>query len=88
MPAFMYHGILCGMAAFKQHCTFGFWKSKLVGAGEGDGDAMGQFGRITSVDDLPSKKMLVGYVKKAMELNKNGVKPAREPKAKPGREHP
>jgi len=84
MPAFMYHGILCGMAAFKQHCTFGFWKSKLVGAGDGtaDGDAMGQFGRITSVKDLPPKKVLVGYVKKAMELNKNGVKPPREAKPK------
>src|SRR5436305_3595307 len=25
MPSFGYHGILCGMAAFKEHCTFGFW---------------------------------------------------------------
>ena len=27
MPHFMHHGILCGMAAFKEHCIFGFWKS-------------------------------------------------------------
>ena len=25
VPHFMYHGMLCGMAAFKQHCAFGFW---------------------------------------------------------------
>src|SRR5438445_9941166 len=29
-PAFMHKGILCSMAAFKQHCTFGFWKWKLI----------------------------------------------------------
>jgi hypothetical protein len=29
-PSFAYHGILCGMAAFKQHATFGFWKGKLI----------------------------------------------------------
>ena len=29
MPSFLYHGILCGMAGFKQHCTFGFWKGSL-----------------------------------------------------------
>ena len=26
-PHFDYKGILCGMAAFKSHCSFGFWKS-------------------------------------------------------------
>ncbi|HZT77994.1 MAG TPA: DUF1801 domain-containing protein [Vicinamibacterales bacterium] len=30
MPAFDYKGPMCGMAAFKQHATFGFWKSSLV----------------------------------------------------------
>src|SRR2546422_8830287 len=29
-PAFMYKGILCGMAAFKEHCVFGFWKETLL----------------------------------------------------------
>ena len=24
-PAYMYRGILCGMASFKAHCVFGFW---------------------------------------------------------------
>ena len=29
-PSFMYKGMLCGMAAFKNHCTFGFWKHELI----------------------------------------------------------
>jgi uncharacterized protein YdeI (YjbR/CyaY-like superfamily) len=79
MPTFMYHGMLCGMAAFKQHCTFGFWKHALVVGEEqaGDAQAMGQFGRIARIADLPSKKILAGYIKKAMQLNEDGVKAPR-----------
>src|SRR5215471_14352809 len=43
-PNFEHKGIICGMAAFKEHCSFGFWKGSLVVAGD-DGksaDAMGQ----------------------------------------------
>ena len=56
-PHFDYHGILCAMAAFKNHCTFGFWKRSLVfGKTRRDERAMGQFGRITSIDDLPGRR--------------------------------
>ena len=30
MPHFDYKGMLCGMAAFKEHCSFGFWKESLI----------------------------------------------------------
>ena len=30
MPHFDYKGVMCGMAAFKEHCAFGFWKESLV----------------------------------------------------------
>jgi len=86
MPTFMYHGMLCGMAAFKQHCTFGFWKHELVVGKEQAGDAlaMGQFGRITRIADLPSPKKLAAYIKKAMQLNEDGIKaPRTTPKHKP-----
>jgi len=74
MPTFMYHGMLCGIGAFKQHCTFGFWKHRLVvGAGRYD-DAMGQFGCITKVGDLPPKRELAALIRKAMQLNEEGVK--------------
>jgi uncharacterized protein YdeI (YjbR/CyaY-like superfamily) len=82
MPHFDYAGApLAGMAAFKAHCAFGFWKGSLIVPGSKD--AMGQFGRITSVDDLPSDKVILGYVKKAAELNESGVKvprPVKHPK--------
>jgi uncharacterized protein YdeI (YjbR/CyaY-like superfamily) len=82
-PAFMYKGILCGMASFKQHATFGFWNRRVVG--DARGDAMGQFGRVTKLSDLPSKKTLTGYIKKAMALIDEGDKAPRTPRgpAKP-----
>jgi uncharacterized protein YdeI (YjbR/CyaY-like superfamily) len=78
-PHFAYKGMLCSMAAFKNHCVFGFWKGSLILDADGiSTDAMGQFGRITSVKDLPSKKVLAGYVKQAMKLNEEGIpNPAR-----------
>jgi uncharacterized protein YdeI (YjbR/CyaY-like superfamily) len=83
-PSFMHHGIVCGMAAFKQHVTFGFWKGKLLLDTKGlpVDEAMGQFGRITSVSDLPSARAIAGYVKKAMKLNEDGVVVKREVKAR------
>ena len=84
MPFFLYNGMLCNMAAFKQHCAFGFWKGELLLAEADDKgkEAMGQFGRLASVKDLPAKKTLANYIKRAMVLNNEGVKaPSREKKA-------
>lgn len=76
MPFFMYKGMLCNMASFKQHCAFGFWKGSLIlnGKQSKSVEAMGQFGRITSAKDLPPRKVIVGYVKKARQLNDDDVK--------------
>jgi uncharacterized protein YdeI (YjbR/CyaY-like superfamily) len=83
MPAFVYKGLLCGMAAFKQHATFGLWKHELVIGKKASRDSMGQFGRITSLKELPPEKTLLKYIRKAVELNEAGIKaPARvRPKA-------
>jgi uncharacterized protein YdeI (YjbR/CyaY-like superfamily) len=85
MPAFEYHGLLCSMAAFKQHTTFGFWKGKLIVDSNGQDleSAMGQFGRIASMKDLPAKRVLAGYVRKAMALNEAGTTVKRVVKPKP-----
>ena len=73
-PHFMYKGILASMASFKEHAAFGFWKGSLIVNTAGrSAEAMGQFGRITSVKDLPSKRVLTGYVKQAVKLNDAGV---------------
>jgi uncharacterized protein YdeI (YjbR/CyaY-like superfamily) len=82
-PHFQYKGMLCSMASFKEHCAFGFWKSSLVlGETKGDDKGAGSFGRISKLSDLPSKKILTSYIKKAMELNDTGVKPPARPKPK------
>jgi uncharacterized protein YdeI (YjbR/CyaY-like superfamily) len=80
MPSFTYKGkILAGMAAFKAHATFGFWSgSMVVPKEEEQRSGMGQFGRLTSLADLPSRGQLEALVKKAMKLIEEGVKPVRD----------
>lgn len=83
-PSFMYKGILCGMASFKNHCAFGFWNTELrlsITADRKAEEAMGQFGRICKLSDLPSKEVLVQYVREAVKLNEEGRKPRPKPKA-------
>lgn len=83
-PHFEYKGLLCGMSAFKAHCGLGFWKGALMFPGMSEREAMGHFGRIESVSDLPSKKELASLVKRAMQLNEEGAKaPARARPAAP-----
>ena len=77
-PFFEYKGVLCSMAAFKAHCAFGFWHSEMAqGVPAKSADAMGQFGRITRLSDLPKDAALKALVKKAAALNASGVKSAR-----------
>ena len=84
VPHFDYKGIFCGMAAFQEHTTFGFWKGALLKdrLPKVDEKAMGHFGRITSMDDLPNAPTLARIVKAAAKLNDDGVKVARMAKAK------
>ncbi len=74
MPSFLHRGrILCGVAAFKQHSSFWFWRGMNLTADDGR-DGMGAFGCITSLKDLPSKKILIGHLKKAIEFCEAGAK--------------
>ena len=83
-PSFEYKGLMCGMAAFKDHCVFGYWKAPLLGAAADGANAVGYRDEIRSVADLPPKAVFKAQVKKAMALNDAGInvpKPARAPKA-------
>jgi uncharacterized protein YdeI (YjbR/CyaY-like superfamily) len=88
-PHFDYKGIFCAMAGFKRHCTFGFWKGALLrgsvkGMPKGGEKAMGQFGRITSLADLPGARTLAKIVQVAATLNDDQVAvPRRKAKPKP-----
>jgi hypothetical protein len=83
MPAFEHKGPLCGTAAFKAHCIFGFWKGALMKSVPTDTatEAMGQFGRFESIDDLPSETAMIRMVKEATALNDAGIKMPRVAKA-------
>jgi len=83
MPAFEYKGPLVGMAAFKAHCALSFWKASLMKTVPTDRgvDAMGEFGRLESLDDTPTEARLVKMVKEAAALNDAGVKVKRVAKA-------
>ncbi|ROZ64140.1 YdeI family protein [Ramlibacter sp. WS9] len=82
MPHFMHGGkILAQMAAFKAHCAFGFWQD--VAQTGKNREAMGQFGRVASLKDLPAKAELVKLVKKVAAVIDSGEKPARAVKSAP-----
>ena len=80
MPFFENNGaILCNMASFKQHCSFGFWNAPLLKDPEGilhikEKNAMGHMDKITSLKDLPADKIMLAYLKEAALLNEQGVK--------------
>ncbi|MGB8193342.1 MAG: YdeI/OmpD-associated family protein [Chitinophagaceae bacterium] len=85
-PHFEHKGILCSLAAFKQHCSFGFWKGsimkdekKLLNVAENADFA--HFDKITSLKDLPSDKIMISYIKEAVRLNNEGIKLPAKPKA-------
>jgi hypothetical protein len=75
-PHFTYKGMFCGMAAFKAHCIFGFWKHGLLPKADlKNGAALGAFrSKITSIDDLPSDAAIIKLLKAAKKLNDNDVK--------------
>jgi uncharacterized protein YdeI (YjbR/CyaY-like superfamily) len=89
-PHFMYKGLMCGMSAFKHHCAFGFWLGEMVLGEKGkwteETEGMGHFGKITSLADLPGDKQLLAYIRKAAELNDEGVKRAAPARVKGNRE--
>lgn len=74
VPHFDCKGPICGMAAFKEHVRFGFWKSQLLGLAASDGEGMAQYGSVKSIDDLPGERELGALVRKAAQLNEQGVK--------------
>jgi uncharacterized protein YdeI (YjbR/CyaY-like superfamily) len=78
MPSFLYKGkILAGFAAFKAHATFGYWNDSMLGEDSKNRSAMGQFGRLASLDDLPDRTTLIDLTRQSMALVDSGAKPPR-----------
>ena len=81
-PAFEYKGLIGIMAAFKSYCGLNLWKASLILKKGAKGvDSAGNFGKIVTIDDLPSDKVLAGYFKEAAKLNEAGVKVKKAPAA-------
>jgi uncharacterized protein YdeI (YjbR/CyaY-like superfamily) len=95
MPFFELNGVILGnMAAFKEHCGLGLWGPEMHAILGNDGaksnEAMGTFGKIASLKDLPAEKVLLGYFKQAAGFVTSGErttslvrKPKRAVKAPP-----
>ena len=84
MPFFSYQGTtMCMMAAFKQHCSFRFWLAREVLGDAAEEDGMGQFGKLSSLGDLPSDKQMTTYIRKAIALAEAGAKLSRPKAARP-----
>ena len=75
VPSFDYKGPLCGMAAFKTHCIFGFWKAALLKGGTDANQRM----RLESIEALPSDRAMIALIRQAARLNDSGAKTARTP---------
>jgi uncharacterized protein YdeI (YjbR/CyaY-like superfamily) len=87
MPAYTLDGkILLITAAFKAHAALNFWRGQELRGDKANADAMGQFGKLASVDDLPSDSELDRLIKEAAEVAKNAPAPRKAkhgPKAAP-----
>jgi hypothetical protein len=81
VPAFEHRGIMCGLAVFKSHAKFGFWKAALLaerGFPEVMSEEDGGLGHLRTMDDLPNTDRLIAMVKAAAALNETGVALKRE----------
>ncbi len=91
MPSFTIDGkILLGMAAFKAHAALNFWRGQELGEESTTAGAMGQFGRLTSVADLPPDDALDALIREAAALARTAPAPRKvkhEPKP-PAELHP
>lgn len=77
MPAFSHGGRpLANMAAFKAHASFGFWNRRELATGQ-EGEAMGQFGRLTSLADLPDDAALDAMIAAQVALAHDPDRPKR-----------
>ena len=86
-PGFTLEGkILLMMAAFKAHAALNFWRGQEIGDASPKAGAMGQFGRLTSLSDLPPDKDLDSLIREAAALAKTAPVPRKTkhaPKPRP-----
>ncbi len=81
-PGFEHHGMLGGMAAFKQHATFGLWRQDALHDPHRLFKSRSPMGaRVLDVAQLPPDRVLLSYIRAAAKLNEQG--PPARPKPRP-----
>jgi uncharacterized protein YdeI (YjbR/CyaY-like superfamily) len=76
MPAYTLGGkIVLITAAFKAHMALNFWRGQELRGSESNADAMGQFGKIASLADLPPDAELDRLIREAADLAKSAPAP-------------
>lgn len=76
MPAYMVGGKLVLItAAFKEHAALNFWRGQELESRHDSVGAMGQFGRIKSLEELPPDVELDRLIREAAELAKAAPTP-------------
>ena len=88
MPAYTLGGkIVLITAAFKAHTALNFWRGQELRGEAANANAMGQFGKIGSVDELPPDAELDRLISEVAELAKAAPAPRKakhDPKPAPG----
>ena len=76
MPTYMADGkIVLLTAAFKEHAALNFWRGRELESSHSTVGAMGQFGRLASVDDLPADAELDQLIRDAADLARSAPAP-------------
>ena len=92
-PFFEYKGIVCQMAAFKNHMAFGFWRASRLDDPDhllnpGEEAAAGSFGKVMTLADLPADDVLKDFVLQAMKLNEIAGEEKKKAKSAPKEKKP
>lgn len=78
-PCYSQNGLVCAMAAFKQHVNFTFFEGKhLIDKhgvfGDSNNQNLSAF-KLKSIDELPADNILISYIQQAIAYNQSAEKP-------------
>lgn len=75
-PCFESNGLVCAIAAFKQHVNFSFFKGKLLNDSaqlfsKNNNNELAAL-KFTTLNDIPVDDILINYLRQALALNNSG----------------
>src|SRR5438270_1264994 len=81
VPCYLFKGPVGGFAAYKQHVSWGLWKSRALNDPEG---LLGRgvsvmAGKITKVSEIPPAAKIIALIEQVIALNEAGIKSPKPP---------